>query len=363
MALAASPEGTDKFFHLHSIHADKKRKIDGLKVSNLGMGTLLGDIDRRVDQQYLKAIISVVKGGVNVLDSAPNFRRQKSEAVIGKALKELKEEGITRDQLVLLSKGGYLAMEEGEDPFELQVQKNYLDKKWVKPEEIVAGCHCLAPKFLKLQIEHSLENMGLASFDFFFLHNPEIQLEEKNPLEFEELLLKAFEALEEKVQKKEIHNYGITSWKGFRAKKETKYCLNLSYLLSLAEKIGGKNHHFRAIQVPINLIMLEAFKIKNQPKEEDRYQTIMEAAQELHISVFAFAPLMEGQIFHLPPRVFDKLPQESSTTLSALQVVSSHPAVVSILMGMKDPIHIKENLKLLQMPNWETEVWKKTLSL
>ena len=47
--------------------------------------------------------------GVNVIDSAANYRFQRSGRSIGKALQMLSNEhGIAREELVICTKGGYL---------------------------------------------------------------------------------------------------------------------------------------------------------------------------------------------------------------------------------------------------------------
>ena len=47
--------------------------------------------------------------------------------------------------------------------------------------------------------------------------------------------------------------------------------LNLEKVLALAEKVGGTNHHLRYIQVPVNILMPEAFvepwQVVEDPKD------------------------------------------------------------------------------------------------
>jgi len=57
------------------------------------------------------AIIETVQSnGVNVIDTALNFRSQKSERVIGAALRYLIEHGYQREELFIASKGGYFTV-------------------------------------------------------------------------------------------------------------------------------------------------------------------------------------------------------------------------------------------------------------
>ena len=74
-------------------------------------------------------------------------------------------------------------------------------------------------------------------------------------------LLKAFEFYESKRQSGDIQFYGMATWLCFRAKEEeTNVYLSLQKCIELAEKVGGKDTHgFRFIQVPVSVLMPEAF--------------------------------------------------------------------------------------------------------
>lgn len=55
-------------------------------------------------------IDSVQSQGLNVIDTAINYRGQKSERVIGAALRYLLEQGYKRNELFVASKNGYLTV-------------------------------------------------------------------------------------------------------------------------------------------------------------------------------------------------------------------------------------------------------------
>ena len=60
----------------------------------LGVGTYLGDTDSVTDQLVEEAVReSVLSGAVNVIDTAINYRMQKAERSIGRALERLSAEG------------------------------------------------------------------------------------------------------------------------------------------------------------------------------------------------------------------------------------------------------------------------------
>ncbi len=81
----------------------------GLRVSSLGLGTYLGEIDERTDAAYTEAIETAVAGGINFLDSAINYRHQRSERSIGAALDRIfASEKAGRDAIVVCTKAGFL---------------------------------------------------------------------------------------------------------------------------------------------------------------------------------------------------------------------------------------------------------------
>jgi len=86
-----------------------------LRISSLGYGTYMGQPDDMTDWLMYDALkTSVLSGGINVIDTAPNYRYMKSERTVGKALTTLDQKyGIKRNELFIASKGGYIP-EDGE---------------------------------------------------------------------------------------------------------------------------------------------------------------------------------------------------------------------------------------------------------
>jgi len=81
-----------------------------LKLSSIGIGTYVGEPTDAADFAMYNAIkTSVLSGGINHIDTAPNYRYMKSEKVVGKILTVLQNKyGINRDELFVASKGGYI---------------------------------------------------------------------------------------------------------------------------------------------------------------------------------------------------------------------------------------------------------------
>ncbi len=328
------------------------RKVGGAAFSSIGLGTYLGDMDDATDQKSYQATVQCVKSGVNVIDSAINYRGQRSERVIGKVLHDLIEHNkLAREEIFLSTKGGFI-------PFDADYPsnpanyfaENYIDPGILKEEEVVQGCHAMTPKYLDNQLERSLRNLGVDTIDLYYIHNPETQLEELAEDEFYDHLKKAFLLLEKKVEEGKVKMYGTATWNGFRIPHESKGYLSLKKVIEAAIHAGGERHHFKAIQLPYNLGMSEALTNQNQPWEGEAVSAI-EFARRAGLLVFTSASLLQGRLAQrTPDKIRSLLPECSSQAACALQFVRSTPGVTTALVGMKSLSHVSENLNLAQVP-------------
>src|SRR6266478_2375852 len=178
--------------------SDHFRKQQDLWLSSIGVGTYLGDADDETDARYAESVATAVESGANVIDTAANYRFQRSERSIGAALRELTERGFARDEIVVCTKGGYLPFD-GAPPRDI---RQYIEETFVKPgiatfEDIVGGSHCMTPSYLQNQLDQSLTNMNLECVDVYYIHNPESQLGQVSEEEFYARLRAAFALLEE----------------------------------------------------------------------------------------------------------------------------------------------------------------------
>lgn len=80
-----------------------------LNLSSIGVGTYVGSPDEEDDLKMFNALIdSVLSGGINVLDTAINYRYMRSERVLGAALNYLiNEKKYEREELFISSKIGF----------------------------------------------------------------------------------------------------------------------------------------------------------------------------------------------------------------------------------------------------------------
>jgi aryl-alcohol dehydrogenase-like predicted oxidoreductase len=301
-------------------------------------------------------VVRAVESGCNVIDSAINYRLQRSERAIGTALKELTTKGYNRDEIVVATKGGFIPY----DGIPPKDQRGYIEQTFIKtglaaPSDIVSGCHCMTPKYLLHQLDGSLRNLDLESIDIYYVHNPETQLGKVTADEFDSRLVEAFEALERAVGAGKIQTYGVATWNCFRNAADAKDFLSLAHVIELAAQAGGKNHHFKVIQLPLNLGMSEALSSPNQPLHGHQH-TLLEAAQEFGLTVVCSASVLQGQLTrNLPPIIHETFTGLETDAQRALQFVRSTPGVTTALVGMKQPKHVEENLATARIApaSWE----------
>jgi len=351
--IQATPEGTRQYFQRIAVPSPKQKNFDGLSVASLGAGTYLGPADDATDGSYHKILVAAGLSGVNFFDTAIHYRCQRSERTLGKALQELEARGEPRESLVIATKGGTIPYEDSPEQFDDYIRIHFLDPGIMKAKEIAAGSHCMSPSFLANQIDASRKNLQLECIDLYYLHNPEIELAEVGEEEFYCRLRAAFGLLEEKVKEKKIARYGMATWNGFRQKKGA---LQLAKVLQCAGEVGGEFHHFKAIQLPFNLVMLEAIHIKNQIIGKEK-KSIAEACVENRIALMVSSPFMQASVGSLCSKVFEKLPTGASRMNQALQFVLSAPQICTAFAGMKEIAHWEENRTALFNAPWSLPDW------
>jgi len=344
----ATPEGTDRYRGRFAAKVAEGhfRRYHDLWLSSIGLGTYLGDEDDRTDRQYRDAVTRAVEMGCNVLDSAINYRHQRSERVVGEALRFLLRSGrAARDEIVVATKGGFIPFDGGYPPDpRVYFQETFIRPGIVRAEELVAGCHCMTPAYLRHQLENSRQNLSLECVDIYYIHNPETQLQEVARDRFTQRLREAFATLEDAVARGLIRMYGTATWAGYRQPSTARDYLSLSELVALAREVGGPDHHFKVIQLPYNLGMPEALARPTQ-QVDGEWVSVLEAAGRLGMLVMASASVLQGQLArNLPPPVREALGGLTTDAQRAIQFVRSSPGLGVALVGMKEMAHVEENM-------------------
>ncbi|MFT5661134.1 MAG: aryl-alcohol dehydrogenase-like predicted oxidoreductase [Sulfurimonas sp.] len=326
-------------------------------ISSLGLGTFRKEPYREENYivNYKDSVKMAVLNGINLIDTAINYRYQVSEEEIGEALEELFEEGkASRDQLIITSKAGFLPLEFPfpENPYKW-ITENVIESGLATKEEIIIDQHCLSPKYLRWSVEKSLKNLKLKTLDILFLHNPETQL---GYVDYDTLLKrieKSFKLFEKLVQEGKIKSYGIATWNGFLYEDTHKEYICLGDIVKIAQKVGGKNHNFKYVQSPFNLGKPEAYNFTNQKGPDGRYYTLLQAVNGYGLQLMASSSLLQLNLFK--GKFSSRIGAEMGTSdfndvTSALQFARSG-GVVSALFGAVDPNHVEENLTLAYLPS------------
>src|SRR5207247_1709481 len=348
MTKSATKEGTTRYAQRFAGHAADGhfRETQRMVLSSLGIGTYLGQPNEKTDEAYTAAVVAAVENGINVIDSAINYRFQRSERSIGAALQQLFAKGFSREEIVLCTKGGYLTPDSSmsADPNEYFFRE-YIQHGIFTAKDLAAGSHCMTPKFLKDQLGRSLKNLGVECVDVYYLHNPETQLSEVSKAEFLGRVREAFTFLESAVEAGEIQYYGMATWNGFRQDARARDSMQLAEIAQIAQEIAGGRHHCRFVQLQFNLGMTEALTLGNQ-SVRGHHRTVMEAASDLDITLIASASLLQGQVAkNLPQFVAQALGLENDAE-RALQFVRSSPGITTALVGMSRLEHAKANARL-----------------
>jgi aryl-alcohol dehydrogenase-like predicted oxidoreductase len=318
----------------------------GWRVSSIGMGTYLGHPDETTDEAYSSVAEAAVRRGINVLDTAINYRHQRSERSVGAAIQRLISEGVARrEELVVCTKGGFLTP--GAVP---ETASHSL--------EVVGKMHSMAPDYLADQIEHSRNNIGVETIDIYYLHNPETQLNYVACEVFEDRMRRAFALLEEKARAGVIQFYGTATWNGYRQVPDARDAMRLSRLLELAREAGGSDHRFRCIQLPVNMAMPEAFSRRND-ELDGQCASVLEVASANSIDAVGSASLLQAQLTRdLPAEVAERFPGAASDAQRALQFARSTPGIGCALVGMSRMEHLEENLGVARFPPLERDAYE-----
>jgi len=331
-----------------------------LWISSIGLGTYLGEPTAEADAAYTQAVRLAVASGINLLDTAINYRHQRSERNIGAALREMVSAGeLQRDEVVICTKAGYLSFDSEVPPNPgAYFRAEFVEKGILNPADLAGGMHCMSPGYLSDQLERSRRNLHLETIDVFYLHNPEAQLGEVPRERFRERLGEAFAMLENAVKAGKIRYYGVATWNGFRVPPAARDAVSLAETVEIAQQAGGEQHHFRFVQLPFNLGMPEAYAYRNQTWERENL-TLLEAAARAGVMVVGSATLSQGQLARNLPEFIEQRLGAGSDGANAIQFARSTPGLALALVGMGRPEHVRENLKVAALPATPREQWSK----
>ena len=203
----ASEEGTHKYSQRNKeeIHSQHFRTLynSNIKVSSLGLGTYIGSPDDITDFYVYNATKScVLSGGINMIDTAINYRYMKAELSVGAALRTLiNKYNYNRDELFISSKIGFVPEDANTGKRCHSFVQELIESNKIGIDDVIFDdknrpVHCIHPEYLNEQINYSLKNLNLETLDLLYLHNVVETQGAAVPEElFEKRLLQAFEFL------------------------------------------------------------------------------------------------------------------------------------------------------------------------
>ena len=110
----ATSEDTRNFASKFSHYRDFYQMSNDLLFSKLGIGTFIKEPykEENYEFNYVESIKEAIRGAVNLIDTASNYRYGESERDIANALKQLIESGeVKREELIISSKGGFIQLD------------------------------------------------------------------------------------------------------------------------------------------------------------------------------------------------------------------------------------------------------------
>ncbi|MGB5867264.1 MAG: aldo/keto reductase [Arcobacteraceae bacterium] len=351
----ATQEATLGFAKKFSHYKDFFIQSNDLVFSKLGLGTFKSEPYKEENYvfHYIEAVKEAVKNGINLIDTASNYRYGQSEREIGEALQELfDEQEVRREELIICSKGGFIQLDYPfpKNPY-TWIEENIIETKLASKEDIELDQHCMTPDYLEWSCKQSLAKLGVESLDIYYLHNPEMQLSKLGEKQFYKQIESIFKRFEKLANEGLFKYYGVAVWNGFT--KLDLELLSLEKLVECAKKVGGKNHRFKYIQTPFNMAKTDIYTQLTQ-KVKDSRCSLLQAAFRLDIGVISSSSFLQMNIFKKSFSPETGVVLDSSMTLNsdvqlALQFVRSTPGIISSLFGSKVPVNIKSNCEIAKI--------------
>lgn len=324
-----------------------------LKLSSLGVGTFGGQASEQVDAEIAGIVSKAMQNGINVFDTGAHYRYGRSLMAIHAGLQDAMQHSVKREEVFLVSKGGFLTFQNGApDDFDQWFESEIVKTQLGSREDLVNNMHLLSPTYIAYQIELSRQLMGVETLDAFLVDQPEVHIPVIGKEGLNQKLFKVFTILEQAVRENKIRNYGISTYHGMRVETDDPLFQSITSMQGLAEKAAkaveqkdNARHHFKIIQLPFNMGMTEGFTRFNQATGQGNVSSTLQAAYQLGVFVMASHAMMKG---HLAQQTLEevqaKMPGLKNPAQYALQFARSTPGVGSALVGISQQAHLDDLL-------------------
>ena len=329
-----------------------------LRLSSIGIGTFPGAPTDEVDAQYAEIIARALSNGINVVDTGAHYRYGRSPAAVGAGVKKALETGVKREQVFLVSKGGFLSFRDGPPP-DLQAwfQGEIVAKGLGRMEDLTQA-HCISPEYIGFQLELSRQLMGVETLDAFLIDQPEVHIPVIGKDQLNRKLEKVFMVLEQAVKDNKLRYYGISTFNGFRAETDDPLFQSITSMQGHAERAARAiwkddqaKHQFKVVQMPFNQVMQEGFTRFSQTTGQGNVGSTIQAAHQLGVYLMASHTLFKG---HLASQAMDAvtqaMPMLENDAQRAIQFNRSTPGVGTTLVGVSTPVHLEDILAVAKLP-------------
>ena len=329
-----------------------------LKLSSLGIGTFPGAASDDVDEAYPQVVARALVSGINVIDTAAHYRYGRSARAAGEGLRRAIAQGVQREQVFLIAKGGFLRFDDGVPPdfagwFEANVAR-----KGLGTANDLTQAHLLAPAYIGWQLDECRRALGVETLDAFLVDQPEVHIPRLGKEQVNRRLQAVFTVLEQAVRANRLRSYGIATFNGFRVETDDPLFQSLTSLLGIAEKAAQvawqdatAKHALRLVELPFNQALTEGFTRFSQATGHGNVASTIQAAFQLRVFVVASHSLAKGRLAtQCADAVRAAMPAMANDAQRALQFNRSTPGVGVSLAGISTPAHLDDLLAVARVP-------------
>ena len=336
-----------------------------LQLSSIGLGTFPGAPIDEIDAQYAEIVVEALTHGINVIDTGAHYRYGRSAAAVGEGVRRALAAGVQREQMFLVSKGGFLSFRDGRpDDLAAWFQTEIVAKGLGRVEDL-AQAHCISPEYIAFQLELSRQLMGVETLDAFLIDQPEVHIPIIGKDQLNRKLEKVFRVLEQAVKDKKLRYYGISTFNGFRVETDNPLFQSITSMQGHAEKAARAvwqderaKHQFKIVQMPFNQVMQEGFTRFSQTTGQGNVGSTIQAAHQLGVYLMASHTLFKGHLANQAmDAVIQTMPMLPNHAQRALQFNRSTPGVGTSLVGISTPAHLQDALAVSRVPPLEKTVY------
>jgi len=324
-----------------------------LKLSSLGIGTFPGAASDAADADSAALIAQGLCGGINVVDTAVHYRYGRALGAVRAGLERALAAGLTREQLFVAVKGGFLQCPEG-PPADFDAWFDaHCAARGLGTRDDLTGMHLLSARHIAWQLAQAREALGLETIDAFVVDQPEVQVARVGKEAMHRKLEAVFGVLEDAARRGWIGAYGVASFDSLRVETDAPLFQSLSSLIGLAERaagaLGGDRgdrpaaHHLRLVQLPFNPAMTEGFTRFSQATGQGNLASTLQAAFQLGLYTMTSHALGKGRFAREDPLAAG-VPGLANPAQRALQFARSTPGVGTALVGLRTPAQLADLL-------------------